>query len=192
MPSFSRNSRRANFPQRPWALGTVLALTLVSGAAFGDGAHRFVFTAYSDAAGGADIVAGRYRIALDELKSHPGNVEPDPSATNTNRCVAYSMTMQWQEARTACDAAVRTARKQRSISPAWWNWARAPDDDDYLALAYTNRAVLYWLSQDDAAAQKDLAKAQELSPQADFVALNVAALKVHRAVALAAASAPKS
>jgi hypothetical protein len=60
-------------------------------------------------------------------------------------------------------------------------------DDDYLALAYANRAVMYWLSQDDARAHEDLAHAQELSPRADFVAWNVAALRGDRAVALAAA-----
>jgi hypothetical protein len=49
---------------------------------------------------------------------------------------------------------------------------------------------MYWLSQDDGRAQKDLAHAQELSPRADFVAQNIAALTVHRKVALAAV--PKS
>jgi hypothetical protein len=164
----------------------VLALTLVSGAAVAGEEHRFVFTAYSDAAGGADVMAGHYRAALEQLASRPGTTEPNSSATNTNRCVAYSMTLQWHEARAACDAAVRAAREEQSISPAWWTLA-PPRDNDYLALAYANRAVMYWLSQDDAAAQKDLAHAQELSPRADFVARNVVALKVHRAVAFASA-----
>lgn len=186
MSSFSRSSRRTNSPPRLRALGAMLALTLVSGAALADGAHRFVFTAYADAPGGGDVIAGRYQVALEELNSHSGNMDLDPSATNTNRCVAYSMTLQWQEARAACDAAVRAAKEQRIMPPSWWSWASTPDDD-YLALAYANRAVLYWLSQDDAAAQKDLAKAKELSPQAAFVALNVVALKIHRAVALASA-----
>ena len=191
MSSFSRNTRRANSPQRAWALGAVLAIALASGTTLADGAHRFMFTAYSDAPGGADIVAGRYRAALEKLDRHPGSLEPDASTINTNRCVAYSMTGQWQEARIACDAAVSAATKQLTASPAWWSWASLPNDD-YLALAYANRAVLYWLSQDDAAAQKDIAKARELSPQADFVAQNVTALKAHRALAFAVASRPKS
>ena len=189
MSSFSRNTRRADFPRRAGALSTALALTLASGTTLANGAHRFVFTAYTDAVGGGEIVAGRYRAALDELERHPG--KPDESATNTNRCVAYSMSQQWQEARVACDAAVRAATKQLRISPAWWSWESSPNGD-YLALAYANRAVLHWLSQDGAAAQEDLAKALELSPQADFVAQNVIAFKAHRALALAAASAPQS
>ncbi len=192
MLSLRRNTRRANSLLSPRALGAVLALTLVSGAALADGEHRFVFTAYSNAAGGAEVIAGRYRAALEKLTSYSAaSTQVDSSETDTNRCVAYSMTLQWQEARAACDAAVRAATQQRSISPAWWSSA-PPPDDDYVALAYANRAVMYWVSQNEAAAQKDLAQAQELSPQADFVARNVAALKVHRAVALAAATAPKS
>jgi hypothetical protein len=158
----------------------------MNGAAVADGAHRFVFTAYSDAAGGADVMAGRYRTALKELRSHPGTAGPNSSETDTNRCVAYTMTLQWKDARGACDAAVQAARRERNISPPWWTLA-PPPDDNYLALAYANRAVMYWLSHDEARAQKDLAQAQELSPRADFVAQNVAALKVRRAVALAAA-----
>jgi tetratricopeptide (TPR) repeat protein len=191
MPSFSRNTRRADSRQRSWALGTALALMLASGASLAEGAHRFMFTAYTDALGGGNIVAGRYLAALDDLGRHAGTPESDTSAINTNRCVAYSMTRQWQEARTACDAAVSAAKRELRTSPAWWGWDSAPDND-YLALAYANRAVLYWLSQDDAAAQEDLAKATELSPRADFVALNVTALKAHHALALAVTSPPRS
>ncbi|MHB8812177.1 MAG: hypothetical protein ACYDAE_02840 [Steroidobacteraceae bacterium] len=190
MPSLTRNTRRANSTQRLRAIGAGLALTLMSGAALADGAHRFVFTVYSDGPGGADVIAGRYRAALERVKSRSGNAELNSSATDTNRCVAYSMTLQWQEARAACDAAVRTAREQRNTPP--WSWAPLSDDDDYLAVAYANRAVMYWLSHDDSAAQRDIAKAQALSPSADFVALNIVAFKVHRAVALAAAPARKS
>jgi len=191
MSSFSRNRRSTNSPRRLRALGTVLALTLVSGAALADGAHPFHFTAYVDAPGGDDVVAGHYQAALVELKRRSGNMDLDSAETNTNRCVAYAMTRQWQQARVACDAAVRAAKERRNMSPSWWTWAPTPADDD-LACAYANRAVLHWLSQDDAAAQKDLAKAAELSPQASFVAQNVVALRIHHAVTLAAASAPRS
>jgi tetratricopeptide (TPR) repeat protein len=200
MSSFTRNTRRANSTQRLRALGAGLALTVVSGAALAHGAHQFVFTAYSDAAGGADVLTGRYRAALEELKSHPGDVDFGPSLTNTNRCIAYSMTLQWQEARAACDAAVHAANDQRKLTPAWSSWERM-SDEDYLAVAYANRAVMEWMSDDYAAARRDLAAAHELSPQADFVARNLAALKTHdavaqtnarRKVARAGAPAPKS
>lgn len=191
MSSFTRNSYRANSDRRSRAFGAALALTLASGAALANGAHRFVFTAYSDAAGGAEVIAGRYRAALEDLSSDPGGFALDPSAFNTNRCIAYSMTLQWQQAHAACDAAVRAASTERNPSAASWSSAQE-SDAEYLALAYANRAVLEWMSRDEAAARKDLAKAQEIAPHSDFVAQNVVALETHAKVAQAAAPVPKS
>lgn len=184
MSSSTRNTRRANSYQRTLALGAGLALTVVSAAAPAGGEHQFVFTAYSDAAGGANLIDGRYRAALEELTGHPGKMDLDPSETNTNRCVAYSMTLQWPEARAACDAAVRAARDRRISQSAWWDWTSA-DSDDRLAVAYANRAVLHWLSNDGDAARQDMTRARELSPGADFVARNLAALELHGQVAQA-------
>jgi len=188
MPSFSRNSSRANCARRSLAFGAGIALTVLSGSALADGAQRFVFTAYSDAAGGADVVAGRYQAALVELGHHSDILDLDPAADKTNRCVAYSMTLHWQQAQAACDAAVDAATQEWSAQPAWL----PPANPDSLAVAYTNRAVLRWLAHDDAAAREDLAKAQKLSPHAGFVALNIAALKLHAEMAQAVVSAPKS
>jgi hypothetical protein len=189
MPSFSRNSRRAHCRRNLRALGAGAALMLLSGAALADGAHRFVFTAYSDAAGGAAVVAGRYQAALRELANHRDIMDLDPSAANTNRCVAYSMTLHWQEARAACNAAVHTAAEEQLRAQASW---LPSSNTEGLAVAYANRAVVNWLSHDDAAAREDLAKARELSPHAAFVAHNLAALKVHAEMAQAGAPAPKS
>ena len=178
MSSSRRNIRRANSLQRSRALGAAVALALASSAALADGAHRFVFTAYSDAAGGADVVAGRYHAALEQLNGRHGTMESDATAVNTNLCVAYSMTLQMSAARAACDAAVRTAKEQRGLPTAWWIETR-PSPDDSQAVAYANRAVMHWLLHDESAARSDLARAQELSPQSRFVAQNAAALKAH-------------
>lgn len=175
MSSCSRNIRRSNSARRSRALGAGLAFALMSGAALADVAHPFVFTAYTDATGGANVAAGRYRAALKDLNSPPEAMELDSSAIDSNRCVAYSMTLQWREARAACDAAVHAA-----------------SEDQSLAVAYANRAVMYWLLEDAAAARKDLARAQEFSPNADFVARNIVALKAHVEVAQAGTPAPKS
>ena len=178
MSPFSHNIRRANSIRRSRALGAGLALTLMSAVVRADGAHQFVFTAFSDATGGAAVLAGRYQVALAELKDHRGAADRDPSAIDTNRCVAYSMSRQWQKARAACDAAVRAAGEQRELpTTAWWGWTPA-SNDDYAAVAYANRAVLRWLLKEEAAARQDLAKAQGFSPQAEFVARNLAALGV--------------
>jgi len=190
MSSFARNTRRANSARCSRAFGAGIALSLMSGAALA-GAHQFVFTAYSDAAGGAEVMAGRYRAALEELQSQPTAMSFDPAEIDTNRCVAYSMTLQWQAARAACDAAVRAAEAQRAAVPAWLSW-ESPSPDEYLAVAYANRAVMFWLWRNQTAAARDLAAAQRLSPRSEFVAKNLTALKVHGTVALAGAPAPQS
>jgi hypothetical protein len=186
MSSFSRNTRRANSLRWPQALGAGLALALASTAVLADGAHRFVFTAFSDATGGDEVVAGHYSAALEELTSATGAGQLDRSAVDTNRCVAYSMSLRWREARAACDAAVHAATEQRTKPPVWWSWMHT-SADDYLAVAYANRAVVNWLSNDEAAARADLARAQQLSPGADFIALNLVALEAHAEVAQAKA-----
>ena len=190
MLSYRRHTPRADFTYGSRMVWSAVALALLSGAASAHGAHRFVFTAYRDAPGGAQVLAGRYRAALEEVKDYRGVVDHDPAATNTNRCVAYSMTLSWQEARAACDAAVQAAGAESNDASTWTGAAVATDER--LAIAYANRAVMHWMTHDHAAAQRDLAHALALSPRADFVARNVAALQMHREVALADATAPKS
>lgn len=187
MLSHRRHTPRADFTNGSRMVGAGVALALLSSVASAAGAHRFVFTAYDDAPGGAQVLAGRYQAALQEVKDYRGLVDHDPAATNTNRCVAYSMTLRWREAQAACDAAVRTAAQE---APTWTGSFVA--GHERLAIAYANRAVMHWMSNDQAAAQQDLAKALALSPKAEFVARNVAALEVHHTVALADARAPKS
>ena len=52
-------------------------------------------------------------------------------------------------------------------------------------MAYSNRAVINYLSHDDVAAQADLKKAAAVAPKAEFVARNLTALQSHAAVAQA-------
>jgi hypothetical protein len=45
-----------------------------------------------------------------------------------------------------------------------------------VAIAYANRAVLHWLTDDTHSAASDLAQAKRFAPKADFVTRNLAAL----------------
>jgi hypothetical protein len=103
-------------------------------------------------------------------------------SVNTNRCVAYVVTRQVEAARIACTDAVRDAQQQIATLPIAMSFART-DYRDYLALAYSNRAVFNWMSNDTAAAQSDLKKAAAAAPKAEFVARNVTALQSHSTVA---------
>jgi tetratricopeptide (TPR) repeat protein len=186
MSSYSRDSRKL-----PQALGLSLAVALIGSAAHAaDQPHAFVLTAYSNGAGGASLVSGQYDAAVKELGQPPHTLEVDAATLSTNRCVAYAVTKQWDAARTACNSAVRDAQEDKANLPTWMSWARK-SHNDYVALAYSNRAVLHWLANDSADAEKDLAKAQALAPQADFVARNLTALRTRNAVAQVAV-APKS
>ncbi len=183
MGSHSRNSHK---PSRALRLG--LAAVLLSGPAAyaAEPPRAFVLTAYSNGVAGSSILAGDYQSAIKRLTGHVSEPMLEASTANTNRCVAYAMTRQWEAARVACDAAVRDARDERASLPGWLAWARQRHDD-YVAVAYANRAVMHWLAKDAAAAQLDLARAEALSPKAEFVARNLEALRARNALAQVAA-----
>jgi hypothetical protein len=94
----------------------------------------------------------------------------------------FTVTHQVDAAHVACDKAVREAQQEIASLPVSLSWARS-EYRDYLALAYTNRAVLSWVTNDSAGAQSDMKKAAAVSPKAAFGARNLSALQNHAAVA---------
>jgi hypothetical protein len=100
----------------------------------------------------------------------------------TNLCVAHTAMRHWNEARVACDAAIKDAERRKPrgfVSPL----SDAVDHNTYIAIAYSNRAVVHWLSKEAVPAAEDLAKAHKTAPQADFVVRNILAFKApHRAL----------
>ena len=185
MSSYSRNSRK---PAQALQLALAAALLVGSAAHAADEPRTFQLTAFSNGAAGESLASGDYNTALSELSKHVHSLDAD-SAT-TNRCVAYTVTRQLEAAHVACDMAVREAQQSISSLPVSMSWARS-DYRDYLALAYSNRAVLNWISNDTVAAQADLKKAAAAAPKAGFVARNLTALQSHSTVAQVAV-APKS
>jgi hypothetical protein len=172
MRSSSRNSCK---PYRALGLAAAVSLLLGSAAQAADESHSFVLTAYSNARGGAALLGGDYNTALKELGYHSSVIALDPGTISNNRCVAYAATRQWESARIACDAAVRDAQQEKAELPSYQIWARKLEND-YLALALSNRAVVHWMSDDSAAAASDLKKAAQLAPKADFVERNLTAM----------------
>ncbi len=105
-------------------------------------------------------------------------MQADPGALATNHCVAFAMSERLAQARLACDSAVQAAHSEQTRSPSWS--PRGPEQaTNSAAVAYSNRAVLRWLSADSRGAQEDLAKAQALAPHASFVTRNMTAMHVH-------------
>jgi hypothetical protein len=186
MSSYSRNSRKA---VQALQLAFTAALLAGSAAHAADEQPRtFELTAFSNGTAGASLLSGDYNTAVRELSPHVRSLDTDTASTN--RCVAYAVTRQIEAARSACNAAVRDAQQEISTLPVSMSWARA-DYRDYLALAYSNRAVLNWMVNDTAGAQSDLKKAAAVAPKAAFVARNITALQSHSTVAQVAVV-PKS
>ena len=173
MSSYSRNSRK---PIRALQIAVAVA-ALAGSAAYAEEPGHFELTAFSNGPAGAALTSGDYNTALGQLQ-HSFSRLSDSETTNTNRCVAYSVTRRTDEARAACNSAVRDAQMELASLPVSMQWARA-DYRDYLALAYSNRAVLNWMLNDTRAAQSDLKKAATISPKATFVARNETALESH-------------
>jgi hypothetical protein len=181
MSSQSRNSRKAT-----QALKLALATALLGGsAAYAADASHFELTAFSNTAAGYSLVHGDYDLALRQVDFDAHSLESESAITN--RCVALTVTRKFQEAHTTCDAAVRAAQAEITGLPVSMSWARR-DYREYLAVAYSNRAVLNWALNDVTAAQADLKKAQAVAPKAEFVAKNLTALQSHNANAVAQVS----
>jgi len=169
----SRNSRFAVRVLRLAIVGAVQGGALLAGsvAQAADQPNKFVMTAYTNGVGGENIVNGNYHAAIEQTQ----RAESTDTMTASNQCVAYTMSGQFSAARTACDTAVWSARDDvRDIQAAQlWDQQRRQQN---LAIAYSNRSVLDWLSHNDAAAHRDLSKAGTAAPGTAVVSENLSAL----------------
>jgi tetratricopeptide (TPR) repeat protein len=139
------------------------------------GADQFMVTVYSDSRGSQELLSGHYDAALARIEASQGLDEANRFEAATNLCVAQMMAGRFGSARTACDAAVKTARSAAIATPTWGPPAGGAYQAD-VAIAYSNRAVLHWLTDDTQSAASDLAQAKRFAPKADFVAHNLTAL----------------
>jgi len=132
--------------------------------------------AYTDGRGGMALVSGDYAAAGKALGFKPTLSAFDSSTNSNNRCVSLTVTKQWDAARAACDKAVSDAERERTSLTAFEIWARAAEND-YVAVALSNRAVLHWINEESDAAAADLARAEALSPKSGIVKHNKSALE---------------
>jgi hypothetical protein len=130
---------------------------------------RLVLASYVDTAGGKALVMGRTERAIEQIHAK-GDVRKSSLAL-TNLCVAHTVLRQWTEARDSCDAAVAIATANRTRLMYRPGVSRT-QLDTAASVAYSNRAVLNWLSRESLAAQNDLARAREISPKAFYVTRN--------------------
>jgi hypothetical protein len=71
---------------------------------------------------------------------------------------------------------VHDAEREKASLPAFEAWARNAQNDS-IAVALSNRAVMHWMADESAAAAADLERAQQLSPKSACVQRNKSALE---------------
>ena len=155
------------------------SLLLVAAAQAADVAGSpMVLTAYTNGAGGTSLTSGQYDAALTEIKRDRTSNSMLYSAKLNNLCVTYAITKKLSDAKSACDAAVKAAKYDKLSAQRYSPGSSR--ENAYVAIAYTNRAVVHLMSKDQAKATADLTKAKSLAPTADFVARNMAAAQSSR------------
>src|SRR5262245_12516591 len=92
------------------AIAATSVLVAVSAHAEEVAVPKLVLTAFINGAGGESVMAGRYDAALTEIKGDRSASSDAYTARITNQCVVYAAMKQLQQAKSACDEAVRAAR----------------------------------------------------------------------------------
>lgn len=134
------------------------------------GAAPLILASFTDAPGGLALVRGQTERALEQIQ---GRKRAKGSAVLlTNQCVGLTVLRQWSEARMACDAAVESANQERVRRGTRFDSSSRLAASN-VAVAYSNRAVLNWLTDDAIAAHNDLAHARKLAPTARHVTRNL-------------------
>jgi hypothetical protein len=146
------------------------------------GTDQFIVRVYSNGRGSQELLNGHYDAALAQIETSRGLDEASRVEAATNLCVAQMMAGRFDSARTACDAAVKSARFFAITTTTWGPSASGARQED-VAVAYANRAVLHWFTDDAQSAANDLAQAKRLSPNAEFVTRNVIVLQSSRSAA---------
>ncbi|HEY4210131.1 MAG TPA: hypothetical protein VGM84_01510 [Steroidobacteraceae bacterium] len=170
MSSQSRNNRK--LLALPLALAAAAVAASVAHAA---DPSKFVLTAYTASAGGPQIASGSFDAAIDQIALKSKAPGADLTALKNNECVAYAMKSDFTAAHDSCSAAINEARRELSRQTGAHLWERQVYSE-YLAIAYSNRAVVDWLQQDSARAAQDLASANGMNPQGKYVSQNLSAL----------------
>jgi hypothetical protein len=157
---------------------TLLAVVALSASPWtrAESGQGYVLAAYSDAAGGQQLLSGQYSAALVSIHSDKGTSASMDAVRHTNACVAFAMMRKLNAARTACDAAVVAATADRSHAKGVVSRSRS-QEDSAVAIAYSNRAIVHSLLHEAVGFTEDLAEANSLAPQSDFVVRNIAVFK---------------
>ena len=162
------------------SLAAVVAATCLGTASAESIEPRYTMSAISDAAHGGKIIAGEYESAIRKI-NRSKRVFGNGYYTETNLCVAYVMTRNLVYAQTACDLAVDKMKRQLKVNRGPLHMHKAKANRRYLAMAYSNRGVLYAIKGESELAREDFEKALALDTELPLPAVNLDRLQINLA-----------
>ncbi len=138
----------------------------------------YTLTAIEDVSYGEAIVAGNYDAAIEGILSS-AKVARGGFEAQTNLCVAYTRSGEFDKADASCDAALVALKKRYRTSTVAGNipFYSRRTHEKYLALALSNRGVLRVVSGEPDLARADFERAADLKFGLDVVDTNLAKLE---------------
>ena len=139
-----------------------------------DKAAAYKMVVFSDQRHGVTVAKGKYEKAIEKLTAKPER-KRDAFETRTNLCVAYTKSGELEKATASCDAALALIREKqaRTASPS-------ADvelaNERSLALALSNRGVLYAVHGDHENARSNFEEAMGLKARLAVPKRNLARL----------------
>ena len=156
----------------------MLAATLLAGPTnAGEKEPAYTMTVFSDTGYGRKVTRGKYAEAIEKITA-PSYRLRDKFESKHNLCVAYAKSGDLDNAAQSCDAAIalmrgklsRMSRTTRKV------FLEELSYDAYLAMALSNRGVLYALNGDRDRARSDFQEALELKAGTSAPKVNLARL----------------
>lgn len=124
-------------------------------------AAAYTMAVIENEAFGRQVTAGKYERAIDRITRGGIHVK-DRFADHVNLCVAYTKTKDIESAKLACNAALAGIRKQESRATRSGKSSLYGPYKRDLAVALSNRGVVFAVSGDAARARESFAAAIEL------------------------------
>ncbi len=156
------------------AIAATSILSAVAAHAADVTAPKLVLTAYVNGVGGEAVMAGKFDAALTEIKRNR-NVSSDAVHRETHQRMRR---LHGDETAAASEELVRRgAPCSKARSPGRAALLVGSNiQNEYLAIAYANRAVVQMMQKNPDAAKADMAHAKSLAPDAEFVSKNLLAM----------------
>lgn len=137
----------------------------------------YTLTAIEDVSYGEDVVAGDYDTAIEGILSS-AKLHRSRFEAQTNLCVAYTRSGDFEKADASCNAALAALKKRSrpSAAPGIDTFQSRRVRERYLALALSNRGVLRVITGNPDLARSDFEQAAALKFGLDVADVNLARL----------------